>query len=521
MASRFAPAIDAVDNAIRHSTQFREWLRSRRWCGEAVGPRSEIAVKDRALLTESGTEAIAFFLAVVREPEGQTVIHLPLSVADARVGPDAFDLPMGQGRVYLSEAESREAYVRFVADAFEHQAKVATMAGDSLRFRGESLGAFRSMGAPLAGDSTNLLTRFSTARAEVVLKSYKLPDVRNREPEILERLHRKQFRNAPRYLGELALGQGPDRLVLGLATEFVESMDLFSWMTDGWRAELAAGGPPSTGGFEEPSLAVTGPLGDATAALHEALFDRHPGPWQAETFREEDATAARRGAITNLGESLRRLAALAKGTDRRAAEVAAKARAFLFDQRPAIEEVLRGLDANLGTPKSVTHGDLHLGQVLRRTADGMLFFIDFEGEPERSPGQRSLKLPPLRDVATMNRSFSYVKHYAWRTAVGGDAMSATRLLEREALSDPERSLAARLLAWEASAAERFTSGYLGRTALYEGLRPEEAHQAIRGWMMEKALYEFRYELKYRPANIFIPLEGIVTLATGGGKVATR
>jgi hypothetical protein len=215
MASRFAPAIDAVDNAIRHSTHFREWLRSRRWCGEAVGLRSEIAVKDRALLTESGTEAVVFFLAVVREPEGQTVVHLPLSIAEGRMERDAFELPVGEGRVFVSEAEPREAYLRFVADAFEHQAKVDTMAGDSLRFRGEPLGAFRSMGAPLAGDSTNLLIRFSTVRTEVVFKSYKLPDVRNREPEILERLHRKQFRNVPRYLGELALGEGPARLVLG------------------------------------------------------------------------------------------------------------------------------------------------------------------------------------------------------------------------------------------------------------------------------------------------------------------
>ncbi len=512
MASRFAPAIDAVDNAIRQSTHFRVWLRSRRWCGEAVGLRSEIAVKDRALLTESGTEALVLFVAVVREPEGQTVVHLPLSIAEARMEPDAFELPLGGGRVFVSEAEPREPYVRFVADAVEHQAKVPTMAGDSLRFRGEPLGAFRSVGAPLAGDSTNLLVRFSTARTEVVFKSYKIPDVRNREPEILERLHRKQFRNAPRYLGEVALGEGPTRLVLGLATEFVESVDLFTWMTEGWRRELAPGSPAS-GEFEPASLEVAGPLGEATAALHEALFDRHPGAWQAETFRGEDATAARRGALTNLGESLRRLAVLAKGPDRRAAEVAAKARTFLFDQRPAIEEVLRGLDANLGTPKCVTHGDLHLGQVLRKTADGTLLFIDFEGEPERAPGQRSVKLPPLRDVATMNRSFSYVKHYAWRTAVRGDAMAATRLLEREGLQGPEKSLADRLLAWEASVTDRFTDRYLARTNLYEGLRREEARGAIRGWMMEKALYEFRYELKYRPRDIFIPLEGIVALTT--------
>src|SRR2546422_2960247 len=334
MASRFAPAIDAVDHAIRHSTQFREWLRSRRWCGESVGLRSEMAVKDRAPLAESNTEAIVFFLAVVRHPEGQSVVHLPLSISEGRLERDAFELSVGEGRVFVSEAEPREMYLRFVADALEHQAKVPTMAGDVLRFRGEPLGVFRAMGPPLAGDSTNLLVRFSTARAEVVFKSYKFPDVRNREPEILERLHRKQFRNAPRYLGEVALGQGPARLVVALATEFVGSVDLFTWMTEGWREELAR--PlPSAGEFEPASLEIAGSLGDATAGLPDRLFDRHPGPWQAETFRSEDATAARRAAITNLGESLRPPAAPAKGPGRRAPEGAGEAPRVPLDPRRA------------------------------------------------------------------------------------------------------------------------------------------------------------------------------------------
>jgi maltokinase len=511
MDARFAPAIEAVEDAILHSTHFREWLRARRWCGDAIGMRAEMAVKDRAFLSGSATEALVLYVAVARHPEGQTVIHLPLSISDARIGPDAFELAVGLGRVFVSEAEGREPYARFVVDGFERRAKIPTATGDSLRFRGEGLGGFRSMGPPLAGDSTNLLIRFSTAHANVVFKSYKLPDVRNREPEILERLHRRQFRHAPRYLGEVALGEGPARLVVGLATEFVVSMDLFGWMTDGWRRELVGEGPP--GGFETTTLEVAAALGEATAGLHDALFDRRPGPWQAETFRTEDATAARRGAITNLGESLRRLTILEKGGERRAAETAAKAREFLFDNRRDIEEILRGLDANLGTPKSMIHGDLHLGQILRRNEDGALLFIDFEGEPERARGQRSAKLPPLRDVATMNRSFSYVKHYAWREAVHGDASAALRLLMREGLPGPEEAVARRLLAWEAAASNQFTTRYLARSSLYEGLRPEEALQAIRGWMMEKALYEFRYELKFRPANIFIPLEGIMALAT--------
>jgi len=35
---------------------------------------------------------------------------------------------------------------------------------------------------------------------------------------------------------------------------------------------------------------------------------------------------------------------------------------------------------------------------------------------------------------------------------------------------------------------------------------------IRGWAMEKALYELEYELKYRVSNFPIPLEGIAALA---------
>ena len=42
--------------------------------------------------------------------------------------------------------------------------------------------------------------------------------------------------------------------------------------------------------------------------------------------------------------------------------------------------------------------------------------------------------------------------------------------------------------------------------------PAVAERALRGWMTEKALYELRYELKHRHENVFIPLEGIISLA---------
>ncbi len=59
---------------------------------------------------------------------------------------------------------------------------------------------------------------------------------------------------------------------------------------------------------------------------------------------------------------------------------------------------------------------------------------------------------------------------------------------------------------------RFTASYLSHSTLHHSTDSREAGLLIRGWAMEKALYELEYELKHRIANFPIPLEGIATLA---------
>ena len=511
MPSRFDDAIDVTDRALRTSRPLRTWLGSLRWCGDSIRMTTRLDVKDRAILSESGTEAIVFFLLLATDPgAGARPIHLPLSIARARFDREAVALEGGASTIYVMEAERREVYARFVVDAFRRGAKLRTGSGDSLTFHGDGIGAFRGATPILGGDTSNVVLRIATGSGDVVLKSYKFLDAGNREPEILARLHARNFPHVARHLGDIALGQGKDRLVVGIATEHVDAIDLFTWFCDGWRKSLGREADPRED-ISAAGLNLASELGEATAALHEALIDHHPGLWQPEPFTEEDFRDVFKSATRSLGSALRRLGHLAHSEDPTIAESARRARAHLLDLRPRIEGALRGLEASVGGVKSVLHSDLHLAQVLRRRSDGALLFVDFEGEPDRTPVERGRKLPPLRDVGSLVRSFAYVRHYVIRD-FGSDGSNHDPPLEPTSHPVPAESMSEELTAWEEGMVERFTRAYLTRSALYHDLEAIGARRMIRGWAMEKALYELEYELKYRVSNFPIPLEGIAALA---------
>jgi trehalose synthase-fused probable maltokinase len=131
-----------------------------------------------------------------------------------------------------------------------------------------------------------------------------------------------------------------------------------------------------------------------------------------------------------------------------------------------------------------THGDYHLGQTLSTPAGWVI--IDFEGEPARALPERRQKRSPLRDVASMLRSFAYVT-------------SAVEILRGQ--QPPE--------GFEEQARERFLERYLA-TVDPTLLPPGEAATSnmLSIFELEKAIYELRYELNNRPDWIAIPVAGI-------------
>ena len=144
------------------------------------------------------------------------------------------------------------------------------------------------------------------------------------------------------------------------------------------------------------------------------------------------------------------------------------------------------------------HGDYHLGQVVAVKNDYVI--LDFEGEPSRSLAERRAKHSPLKDVAGMLRSFSYA---AW------SALSAYAARRPESLARLEPWA----ILWQRSVSGAFLRAYRATAgsapflpASRDGLRT-----VLAAYVLDKALYEVRYELNNRPDWVRIPLRGVLEL----------
>ena len=114
--------------------------------------------------------------------------------------------------------------------------------------------------------------------------------------------------------------------------------------------------------------------------------------------------------------------------------------------------------------------------------------------------ERRAKHSPLKDVATMLRSFSYAAF-----------VSLSRYTTRRPQSTEKLEPWARL--WEQSVTAEFLRAYrevVGQSAIVPSDRG--AFQSLlAAYVLDKAFYELVYELNNRPAWVGIPLHGILSL----------
>ena len=236
-------------------------------------------------------------------------------------------------------------------------------------------------------------------------------------------------------------------------------------------------------------------LGRRTAELHAALASDPDDP----AFAPERITALDQRSIYQSlsGLSMRATDLLRTQLNKLPADARDEGRKVL-ELESRITHILKSfLARRLNTTRIRVHGDYHLGQVLYTGHDFVI--IDFEGEPTRSLYERRLKRLAMRDVAGMLRSFSYASQAALRS----EHAPAERLAELHSWSR----------FWADSVSAVFLKSYLSTagSASWVPQSQEDLELQLTTMLLEKALYELRYEMNLRPDWVRIPLRGILDL----------
>jgi maltose alpha-D-glucosyltransferase/alpha-amylase len=252
--------------------------------------------------------------------------------------------------------------------------------------------------------------------------------------------------------------------------------------------------PPFFSSLERWYLSTAVTLGRRTAELHLTLATGTEPAFAPEPMDRAAAGALSRGMRTHAAgvvDLLERSLGQVQGMRDDLRALGAR----VVSARPALLSVFDRLaDIDAAGLRIRVHGDYHLGQVLRSEED--FFILDFEGEPARSIADRRAKHSPLKDVASMLRSYSYAAYAALFSFTTNAPDDYARL---EPWAD----------AWAHWTGDAFLAGYtatIGSSALQMPVEPSRTMREA--FVLDKALYELAYELNNRPDWVGIPLMGI-------------
>jgi maltose alpha-D-glucosyltransferase/alpha-amylase len=218
--------------------------------------------------------------------------------------------------------------------------------------------------------------------------------------------------------------------------------------------------------------------------MHNAFEASHARDFEPETANHDKLKAD----ADRLQEQIRITFALIRQKFSDFPEENVQDAALVLSQRKTIEAFVDRLaslshsDAGVWTR---IHGDFHLGQVLRTDSDFVI--LDFEGEPVKPLEERRKRQSPLRDVAGMARSLSYVASVFAQERPDAQAWATE---------------------WQHSAVDIYLKSYF--TERHIPFTPT-AQLMLNSYVLEKALYELQYELNHRPTWANIPLKGILKL----------
>lgn len=270
-----------------------------------------------------------------------------------------------------------------------------------------------------------------------------------------------------------------------------------------WRSLINHSLPDAARDLMGPYVQAATLLGERTAELHRALGAAKGEGKEREAFSPEAFTKLyQRSLYQSMRTPAKRIFSLLRKKHKDLSGQAADLAEQVLQQEDAVMQRFGQLiERPIQALRIRCHGDYHLGQVLFTGKDFVI--IDFEGEPDRTVGERRIKSSPLRDVAGMIRSFHYASHAALRGPIHDQGLLGEMI-------DREERILAWLQVWYTWSTACFLQSYL--TGMREvDLLPEgeDLELLLHSYLLDKSIYELGYELNNRPDWVHIPLLGIL------------
>jgi maltose alpha-D-glucosyltransferase/alpha-amylase len=505
--------LQPVGRGILEREALPAYLQKRRWFG-SKGETLHATRVAYALKLGSGIGAALFteIEAQIGDRVENYVLPLGIMRDEPGNGPLAQQLALTRVRraadvVFLTDAFTLDPFAREMLGAIRAN-RVMPIDGGRVEFRGTA--QFQDIDLPADAPIQRLSAEQSNSSLivgeEVVLKLVRkvLAGI-HPETEMTGFLTRAGFANIAPLLGEVVRFDSAETPhTVGLLQGFVHNQgDAWGWTLD--YLEGAAGdtsGSNDRAGAQDALAGIFGfcsAIGRRLAEMHAILAQDTDEP----AFTPEPANQAVRQAWAEGAAEQIDLAVLALGRVRDWPDDKTRLLAEAFSsQAEALAGVARTLakDAGDDVLQTRVHGDFHLGQILVTQGDATL--IDFEGEPAKTMAQRRAKSCAMRDVAGLLRSLDY----AAATAASGRTPLSEKAAERRAKLVEK---------FRVGATRAFLDCY--QATLAAAPRPWISEAAFPKlldlFLLEKAVYEIRYEAANRPAWIGIPLSGVARIAT--------
>jgi len=503
------------------------YVRTRRWFAAKARTTTALTIRDIVPLSRGGRLAIIEIEYADGEPERYL---LPLNITQARRAdePDARTTTLIarlRDGCLLHEAVGEDAFALALLETIARRRRLkgdeGEIEGTQTRVLRELRGSGEIHSQVLRGEQSNTAIVYAD---RLFLKLFRrLEPGTNTDLEVTRFLNEEtSFRNTPRVAGWLDYRRGggePSTLAI-LQSYTPNSGDAWSYaldeinrffervLSDAGAEDRMRKATPAESPFTlahrpfpdvvrdlmRSYVADAEILGTRTAEMHLALASRD----DIAAFAPEPFTPHYQRSIY---QHIRTQAVHALQLVRRHAKGIAEAEELLAHEATLQQRIRAVLELKIGGLRIRTHGDYHLGQVLRAGADFVI--IDFEGEPARPLSERRIKRSALRDVAGMLRSFHYAPYAVVHGQSGGSVIR-----DEDA---PKLESGARF--WQRWASAAFLRAYLDRSAGAAHLPSsrDELRVLLDAYLLEKALYEIVYELNNRPDWVRIPLKGVLEL----------